>query len=272
MSLLIRIQTAKQKKKQKHSLIRSIASQAAKITLKFNINYHIFIEYYKSYLVKHTKKENPDFSLVELSCRTGIDRRYIKKYLYIESSIIKQSKPKLVLNELKKLCYQANLKNIKKTGPFQSFDSICNSVAPGSLTTSAIAKELLRQGSIIDKGNKFELVKYQYIPNTDDEIQQFRILTTELNRLTNTVIYNFEQSDHTNKQFQRNVFSTQINPQNFNLIKHECTQVLNDAKEKVENILLQYEENISPDTYPAFGASFFLFGYENHQSKSNTKA
>ena len=256
----------------KQAIVQKLAQMAAKISLKYNLNLNAFIEYYKSYLVKQAKKNNPDYSLVELSCRTGIDRRYINQYLNIENISIRRPKFRIVLNEIKRICKQNKTQYILKHGPFQSFESICESVVPGALTPPSIAKELVRLGNLIDKGDKYQLAVFSYMPEDNSNDQQFRILTTELNRLTNTVIYNFEQSDHTNKQFQRNVFSTQINPQNFNLIKHECTQVLNDAKEKVENILLQYEENVSPDTYPAFGASFFLFGYENHQDKGNTKA
>ncbi len=248
----------------KHGLLQNLAKMAAKISLKYNINLHAFIEYYKSYLVKIAKTTNPDYSIVELSCRTSIDRRYINHYLNIKQVSIKYPKSRLVLNEIKRVCSKNKTQYIYKHGPFQSFDSICESVVPGALTPPSIAKELMRLGNLIDKGDKYQLAVFSYMPEKDRIEQQFRILTTELNRLTNTVIYNFDQSDNQDKQFQRNIYSTQVNPANFKEIKEECTGILSDAKDKVENIILQYEENVPAETYPAFGASFFLFGYENH--------
>lgn len=262
---------SKTSNKFKHSILQNLAKISAKISLKYNINLNAFIEYYKSYLVKFAKKTNPDYSLVELSCRTGIDRRYINHYLNLEQASIKYPKSKLVLNEIKRVCSKSNTQYIYKHGPFQSFDSVCESVVPGSLTPPSIAKELLRLGNLIDKGDKYQLAVFSYMPEKNSTEQQFRILTTELNRLTNTVIYNFDQSDNQNKQFQRNIFSTQVNPSNFKEIKKDCTDVLSEAKDKVEKIILQYEENVTADTYPAFGASFFLFGYENHQIQNKTK-
>ena len=247
----------------KHSKLQKLAQIAAKISLKYNINLNAFIEYYKSYLVKFAKNSNPNYSIVELSCRTGIDRRYINHYLNQKQVSVKYPKSGLVLNEIKRICNMKNTKFIPKNGHFESFDSICESIVPGALTPSSIAKELIRLGNLIDKGDKYQLAIFSYMPEKNSTEQQFRILTTELDHLTNTVIYNFEQSDAHNKQFQRNVFSTQINPRDFKVIKDECTDVLSEAKDKVENILLRYEENVSADTYPAFGASFFLFGYEN---------
>ena len=53
------------------------------------------------------------------------------------------------------------------------------------------------------------------------------------------------------------------------MIKEECTEILSEAKDKVENIILHYEENVTTGTYPTFGTSFFIFGYENHNTKEN---
>ncbi len=263
------LNTHKKLRTLKNGVLQSLAKMAAKISLKYNINLHAFIEYYKSYLVKFAKTTNPDYSIVELSCRTGIDRRYINHYLNLEQVLIKYPKSGLVLNEIKKVCSKNNTQYIYKHGPFQSFDSICELVVPGALTPPSIAKELIRLGNLIDKGDKYQLAVFSYMPEKNSIEQQFRILTTELNHLTNTVIYNFDQNDNQDKQFQRNIFSTQINPNNFKEIRDECTDILSEAKDKVETILLQYEENVPADTYPAFGASFFLFGYENRNSKEN---
>jgi len=254
----------------KHGILQNLAKIAAKISLKYNVNLHAFIGYYKSHLVKFAKANNPDYSIVELSCRTGIDRRYINHYLNLEQVSIKYPKSRLVLNEIKRVCSQSNKQHIPKHGPFQSFDSICETVVPGALTPSSIAKELVRLGNIIDKGNKYQLAVFSYMPEKNSVDQQFRILTTELNNLTNTIIYNFDQNNIQDKQFQRNIFSTQINPSDFKDIKDECSQVLSDAKDKVEKIILQYEENVPVDTHPVFGASFFLFGYENRHNQDDT--
>lgn len=258
------------KEKQKDNNLRfkvleKLANITAKISLKYNIHYHEFFNLYKGALVKQTKANNPEFSNVEIACKTGIDRRQITQCLNSQEARIKTPKLKLILDEIKRLSIKNNSNIIKKHGPFQSFDSICKHLANGSLTPASIANELIRQGNIIDKGDTFELIVWRYIPMQDDFSQQLRLLTNEVERLSNTVIYNYGTKDTIDKQFQRNIFSTQISPNNFFQVKSQISNVLEKSLTDIETILIKYEENVPNGTYTPFGASMFVFGYENKE-------
>jgi len=253
----------KHSKKTITNILKKLACLIAKISLKYDINYTEFYSYYKKSLVKLAKKQNPDFSIVEIACRTGIDRRDIKEYLISEEIVSKPPKLKLILDEIKRICLANKSKHIIKKGYFQSFESVCNQLASGSLTHNSIAKELLRKGHIVDKGNKYELALWSYIPNKNEKEQQLRVLTTEIERLTDTFIYNFEVEDINNTQFQRNIFTTKIPPLNFTEVKHQISDILNKTISDVDQVILKYEEKVPNDTYPTFGTSMFIFGYEN---------
>ncbi len=245
------------------NILQKLANLTAKISLKYNIHHTEFYELFKRALVRQEKLSNKNLSIVQIACRTGIDRRYIKQYLSSDEFVLKPPKLKLILDEIKRICLSNRSKYIKKRGYFQSLESVCNQLASGSLTYMSIAKELLRKGHIIDKGNKFELVQWSYIPDKNDNEQQLRVLTTEMDRLTNTFIYNIDADKINDTQFQRNIFSTQILSSNFNEIKQQISNILNQTIDDVEQVILKYEEKVPTGTYPAFGASMFVFGCEN---------
>lgn len=251
----------------KTTILTKLARLTAKIILKYNAHYQEFFELFKIELIKESKKQNPKYSMVELSSRIGIDRRYIKKYLDTKDVVIKPSKIKLVLDKMKQICKEKGSDFLEKNNSPESFESICNEVAPGSLTYNSIAKELIRQGNIVEQNNTYKLVEWSFTPEANDLDQQFRILTIEMERLTDTVIYNSETLESKERQFQRNIFSTQINPINFYHAKTKLDIILSDTLIKIDGVISQYEENVPVGTYPDFGSSVFVFGYE---SKNNT--
>ncbi|VAW39117.1 hypothetical protein MNBD_GAMMA01-1241, partial [hydrothermal vent metagenome] len=234
-----------------------------KIILKYDIPIQEFMEELKMAMVKEAKRQNPEYTMVQLACRTGIDRRYIGQYLASESFPVKPPKAELVLEEVHRICVRNNSKYINKTGPFQTFESVCNTLASGCLTHNAVATELLRQGNIIDRGKQYELVTQIYTPKQHDIVQQFKLLTTELTRMNDTVLYNFDTADKNQRQCQRNIYSTQVDPKHFPEIKVEMSKILNKTLANVDKILSKYEEDVPIGTYPAFGISAFMFGYQN---------
>ena len=246
----------------KKNILAKLANIAAKICLKYNASLQEFTESYKSALVKLAKKQNPDYSIVELACRTGIDRRYINQYLNDVDLIAKPSKIKLILEQIKLTCKRTQSKFIQKSGPFQTFESICIAMAPGSLTYNSIAKELIRQGNIIEKNDKYEIIELNYTPEKKNLEEHIRLLTIEMNRLVNTVIYNAETQATEQKQFQRNLFSTQIPPENLFHAKYELSKILIKSRLDIENFIIGYEDDVPVGTYAPFGASMFVFGYD----------
>lgn len=250
--------------KTNRSSVSTLALLSAKISLKFGLMWREFMEYYKQHLVKQTKKNNPDYSIVEIASRTGIDRRDIKKYLNIDEPSIRPSKIKLTLQEIKSICERNKSHLILKKGPFQSFESICYMTASGTLTPQSIAKELIRLGNIKDNGKYYELINWKYTTESDESY--FSFLINELNRMTDTTVENLENPVKENRKVQRNLYSTLINPKDFNLAHKEVREVLYESFEKIGDILMSYEEEVPRKTYPAFGASMYTFGPDHNKN------
>jgi hypothetical protein len=248
-------------------LINKVAQVSAKISLRFGFFWQEFVEYYKKNLILEAKKENKNYSIVELSCRTGIDRRNVSHYIKTQELQIKPSKIKMILDRIRLHCNQNNINRIKKSGPFQTFESICLLSAHGTLTPNAIATELLRQGNITEKGDYFYLKEWKYTPDHSDAMEHLRILALQMDHITNTIIYNSDQQDSKEKQFQRNIFSTQIPPQNQAIVKEKISKIMATAINDMDNVIVENEDSSPSCTYKPFGASLFVFGYESNKSK-----
>jgi len=139
----------------------------AKITLRFNLIVNELIELYKFHLVMLARKQYPEYSIVELSARIGLDRRYVSSTLRDEEIKKTSSKVQLVLQQIRQTCVNNHSQMIVKHGGYNSFEGICKRVSSGALTYNAIAKELLRLGEIIDKDRKYQVVNLAEIPIED---------------------------------------------------------------------------------------------------------
>lgn len=259
--------TKQQENSQQSGLLKPLtllSSLSAKITLKFGFIWREFVESYKQNLVKEAKKQNPSYSTVELAGRTGIDRRYIAEYLKTDEVKLKPTKVQLTLRQIKMQCERNNVESIKKSGPFQSFESICLQTAHGTLTPNSIAKELIRQGNIKDCGDHYKLVNWSYTPDHKNLNASFRLLSQELDRLTDTYISNTQYEEKIKRKYQRNIYSSQIPPEKFAQIETEISALLKSTLKEVDDVLCKYEENVPENTYPIYGASMFSFGPDHN--------
>ena len=323
--------------------ISRLAYTMAKITLRFNLFVNEFIELYKFHMVLLAKKQNPTNSIVELSARTGLDRRYITETLKNEELKKTNSKVRLVLQQMRQVCKRKNTNLIAKHGNKDSFTSICKQVSSGSLTNNAIATELLRLGEIVDSDRKFEVVNLKSEPvinnvnkyhisrrilneinatclknksniielsgasdslegiykaqdtslmSLEDVITELvdsgfiktnetscmllrgmyrsnndrgflNLLSTELNRLSSTLIELTINVNPIDRKFQRNVYSSQMNPKVFKKVNRLINDLLFKTFHQAEYLLIEHEENVPRDTYPLFGLSMYTFG-PNH--------
>ena len=329
--------------------ISRMAYVLAKITLKFNFIVHEFIELYKFHLVALARKQNPKYSIVELSARTGLDRRYVSNTLKNEE--LKKTNPKLpmVLNQIRQLCIKNKTNLIVKYGKNNSFEQICAQFSSGALTNNAISKELIRQGELIDQDRKYKVVNLtnattansliyfnevrmilgeirkvcrdnKYLPKTgkinsfesickkfqsglfaadivaqdlllkkhlvdlgdkyqlvewrytafNSSCEYTELLSEEMDRLANTVIYNSEvtEREEGDKYYQRNIFSTQVNPENYINLKPQITKILKTANLKIGKLVEKNETGVPKNTYPDFGASMFIFDGYTHGDKN----
>lgn len=142
-----------------------IAKILALATLENNFSYKEFVEYYKMHMVREAKKEKKKSTVVEISARTGIDRRFIAPYLSSEKIYIKPSKVSRVFEDVVAYCKKNNTKKILKNEDKNSFEAICQKHANGSLTPKAIYTELWRLGKMKDVGTHYKLRKPQKAEN-----------------------------------------------------------------------------------------------------------
>jgi len=141
--------------------ISKIAKILAVATLQNDFSYKELMEYYKMHMVREAKKEKKKSTVVEISARTGIDRRFIAPYLNSEQIQVKPSKVSRVFEDVKAYCKKNDTKKILKNDDKESFEMLCQKHANGSLTPKAIYTELWRLGLMKDVGTHYKLKKPQ---------------------------------------------------------------------------------------------------------------
>ncbi len=331
-----------QKRNDLSKTISRLAFTLAKITLRFNLVFHEFIEMYKYKLAKLAKEQNPEFSIVQLSARTGLDRRYISKILSNEEIKKSKFKVQLVLDEIRRVCQNKNTKLIAKHGKNHSFESICQKLSGSSLTSHAISKELIRLGEIIELERKYKIVNFNdkhiheslnfyylsrrisniltdiSIQNNSKHIKKYgensvesilkknniessifskvikflikignikdmgdsylvvmnifisdsderycAYLTTEIDRVTNTLIENISIRNRALRKLQRNIYSNQINPKYFNVLNTKVIKIFESITLEIYKTMITYEEDVPRGTYPRFGFSVYTYKESN---------
>ncbi len=139
--------------------VEKIAKIMAEATLKNDFPYKEFMEYYKMHMVRLAKQEKKKSTVVEISARTGIDRRFIAPYLNTDQITVKPTKVAKVYADVLEFCDKNETKKILKNDDKQSFEVLCQRHANGSLTPKAIYTELWRLGLMKDVGTHFKLKK-----------------------------------------------------------------------------------------------------------------
>ncbi len=131
-----------------------IAKIVAAFCLENNIKAEKFNTLFRYQLVESLKQTEPDLPNVQISARTGINRRGITSL----SKTPRQTKDMLVLTYLKSYCQTHKTTHIRKKGHCSSFESFCQISANGTLTSTSIANELVRMGYLKDKGSRYQII------------------------------------------------------------------------------------------------------------------
>lgn len=139
--------------------VEKVAKIMAEATLLNDFPYKEFLEYYKMHMVRIAKQEKKKSTVVEISARTGIDRRFIAPYLNSDKITIKPTKVAKVYADVLEYCNKNNTKKILKNDDKESFEVLCQRHANGSLTPKAIYTELWRLGLMKDVGTHYKLKK-----------------------------------------------------------------------------------------------------------------
>jgi len=246
----------------KKKAIALLSKAIAKIILKFRLPRIEFINSLDENLVLEAKNQDPEASNVAIAIRTGIDRRYISKHLKGEMPEAKPDKLAVILEDIRWTAHKFyNSTKIPKTGPFRSFQSICEQRAPGTLTYKAILEELVNNGNLKDLGDKVKLLNFN-TKTTADNVNYSQMTATQINRVVNTIIYNSKILIPDDKFVQRTIYTTQINPTDFNDIHQEIKSKVKEYNSEITELLISYEEDVNIGTYPEYGVSFLEYKIE----------
>jgi len=246
----------------KKKAIALLSRAIAKILLKFRLPRIEFINALDENLVLEAKKQDPDASNVAIAIRTGIDRRYISKHLNGEMPHAKPDKLAIILEDIRWTAYKFyNSTKLPKTGPFRTFQSICEQRASGTLTYNAILDELVANENIRDLGDKIEIVKLRSTTNKNS-ISYSQLTATQINRVVGTIIYNLDTQLSEDRFVQRTLFSTQIHPNNFSNLHTDIKNIVENFTSDITNLIVSYEEDVNVGTYPEYGVSFLEYKTE----------
>ena len=252
----------KESNKLKKEALALLSKAIAKIIIKFRLPRNEFLHALDEKLILEAKRIDPDASNVALSIRTGIDRRYISKHLKGEMPKTKPDKLTVILEEIHWVSHRFYHSNkIPKLGPFRTFQSICEQLAPGALTYQAILKELEKNGNIKVFDKHIELIKLNKFSDDNDTYSQ--LTATQINRLTNTLIYNSDKCNSDDKFVQRTIYSTQIHPKKFNDLHKKLETKTISFRDEIYSLMISLEDDVNVGTYPEYGYSFLEYKIES---------
>jgi hypothetical protein len=246
----------------KKKALALLSKAIAKILLKFRLPRSEFISALDENLVLESKAQDPKASNVTIAIRTGIDRRFISKHLKGEAPQARPDKLAMILEDVRWTAHKYyNGTKLPKTGPFRTFQSICEQWASGTLTYRAILDELVRNGNIEDLGSKIELKQFKYNLNRN-ELDYSKLTATQINRVTDTLIFNSNKSLKSDMLIQRTVYSTQVSPEKCLEIHPKIENLIGKYYEEISQTILEFEEDVEVGTYPQYGISFLEFKTE----------
>lgn len=254
--------TIQESLKLKKKALALLSKAIAKIILKFHLPRSEFISALDENLVLQAKKQDPDASNVAIAIRTGIDRRYISKHLRGEMPVAKPDKMAVILGDIRWTAHKFYKSDtIPKSGPFRTFQSICEARASGTLTYKAILEELIKTKNIQDLGNKIRVINFKF-NNNMNEIDYSQLTATQIDRTVNTLIYNSNKEFQKDKLIQRTIYSTQVHPKNHFQLHIKLEPLIEKQYKEVASLIVRYEDDVEIGTYPQYGISFLEYKAE----------
>ncbi|VAW44568.1 hypothetical protein MNBD_GAMMA03-678 [hydrothermal vent metagenome] len=248
--------------KLKTKVQKLFADAVAKILIRFKFPRDQFYNFIDEKLILQVKKQDPDANILAIAIRTGIDRRYVSQYLKGEIPRAKPNRMAMILEEIHWTARKFyNSTKLPKKGPFRTFQSICEQLASGVLTYNAILAELVNNGNIKDLGDKVEVVDINYNIK-HDEVELSEISARQINRLTDTSIYNSNKQNRKDRYIDRTIYSTQINPKKYSRLHQEIEPLVAGYYEEINQKLISYEDDVEVGTYPQYGISFLEYRTE----------
>jgi len=137
----------------------------------------------------------------------------------------------------------------------------------GLFKVNDVAKYLIEREFIMDVGDKYQIDEWRYMVKVDNLNEIFKLLTNQLYLLTHTIISLKSDDIKRKEKYQMKAYSTQTHPKNHSFVKTKIREILTIASKKTREILEKYEDDVPFNTYPAFGASLFIFDEIDEQLK-----
>jgi hypothetical protein len=235
----------------------------ARVVLKFGLSRNFLIQSIEEQLVLEAKKQDPDASIVTLSIRTGIDRRYISGYLKGEAPESKPDKIVVILEDIRwtiNRFYEDGL--LPKYGPVHTLQSIVEKRASGTLTLMAVLEELLRWGNIEEVGDYISVNNY-YVKINKKNVNSSNIVGIQLNRDLSTMIYNSTKENVEDRLLYKCVSSSHIDPKYYASLHADLFEVTERYKEESNSLMISFEEDVPVGTYDQYGVTYLEFQGEH---------
>jgi hypothetical protein len=258
-----------QNKQRYWRIIKILGHTCARILLSINRPVTDLIRVLNEGMIDLLVKNNPRLTIAEISLQTGIERRQVSAYLK-NKEVVAWNKTFInasILGEVKRILqlYYPDGK-LPLTGTKHSFESICAQMVPGRYHSRAVLNELVRTGNLSEEDGFVRLVNEKCTPDANS-LNFLNMSVWSLEQLGRTIEFNRINTNGTQRNFQRSVYSTQIAPWHVEQLHPLMRELLEKHYKEIEELLASKEDpNIPVGFYPAYGASLFELGRtENNQ-------
>ncbi len=239
----------------KKEYISRILQPIAKLFLKMGVNFNELTTVFSQVYIDEAAKLVGS-KAVNISAKTGIDRRTVSKILKQESLYCPTDKLVLITSDIKKQTQEG--KNDISIHGENSLESIIQSNANGRYTLQAVLSELERSGRIKIIDDKIRYL----LPISDGGIsneKMAQLLGDSLSIISE--VANYSRTVNKNKLIYRWDYSEQISPENSTKASNELfKQCLAHSQENIK--LLESFETTRFRTYPRVGIMQAQFNYD----------
>ncbi len=236
----------------------------ARLMQEFNIDFDDAIKTLRKHYVLESYKDNK--TITRTALKTGIDRRTVSAIIKNKPQYKKNSSIFTIINNIKRQCEQQETKTLNKTGD-NSLESIIKKVAYGATTINSVVKELAALGCIKDLGDEIEYIT-NTITNTPNSHQTMQIYSNHIYRYTNTVLWNVNCQQRSQRDYEYSVFTTRIAPESLHSLHDTTRMILDQTKNQLKKEFEKYYEDVESGTYEEYGISLTQFNL-NHKKEEN---
>lgn len=249
-------------------LITILVRQKVEFNSFQNLVRELFVDEAEKYIAETT--ENSRGKISSIAYQTGLDRREVSKILnqgFDQNEILEQNRSRegSILDHWRShppFCDQNNNPlPLKRSGSGMSFERLAQRFGK-NISHGPVLDSLLKAGCVEIKDNMVVYTSKSYTPPKGVNKEKARIAGLSICRLVSTINNNFNDSVDTN--FQRNLYSIRIPPENQAAFKKEVSLMINNVYQniitpKFDAIETKYEETKSQNKNNPIGLGFFYF-------------